>query len=34
MEPGSIVSTNELVLYGLLTGDAFKHGQVKHGAKE
>ena len=32
--PGAIVSTDELVSYGLLTGDGFKHGQVKHGAKE
>jgi transposase len=32
--PGSIVSTDELMSYGLLAGDGFKHGQVKHGAKE
>ena len=34
VEPGSVVSTDELVSYGLLTGDGYKHGQVKHGAKE
>ena len=34
VEPGSIVSTDELYSYGLLTGDGFKHGAVKHGAKE
>ena len=32
--PGSVVSTDELVSYGLLSGDGFKHGVVKHGAKE
>lgn len=26
VEPGSIVSTDELVSYGLLTGDGYKHG--------
>lgn len=31
---GSIVSTDELVSYGLLTGDGYQHGMVKHGAKE
>jgi len=31
VEPGSIVSTDELYSYNLLTGDGFKHGQVKHG---
>jgi transposase len=31
---GAIVSTDELVSYGLLDGDGYKHGQVKHGAKE
>lgn len=31
---GSIVSTDELMSYGLLTGDGYKHGTVKHGAKE
>ena len=34
VEPGSIVSTDELMSYGLLEGDGFKHGTVKHGAKE
>ena len=34
VEAGSIVSTDELYSYGLLTGDGFKHGAVKHGAKE
>ena len=34
VEPGSTVSTDELVSYGLLTGDGYKHGTVKHGAKE
>ncbi len=34
VEPGAVVSTDELVSYGLLTGDGYKHGQVKHGAKE
>lgn len=34
VEPGSIVSTDELMSYGLLEGDGFTHGQVKHGAKE
>ena len=28
---GSIVSTDELMSYGLLTGDGYKHGTVKHG---
>lgn len=32
--PGSIVSTDELMSYGLLTGDGYHHGSVKHGAKE
>ena len=32
--PGSVVSTDELVSYGLLTGDGYTHGTVKHGAKE
>lgn len=31
---GSTVSTDELMSYGLLTGDGYKHGVVKHGAKE
>lgn len=34
VEPGSVVSTDELVSYNLLAGDGFKHGVVKHGAKE
>src|SRR5437868_504669 len=34
VEPGSVVSTDELMSYGLLTGDGFVHGAVKHGAKE
>lgn len=34
VRPGAIVSTDELVSYGLLKGDGFEHGKVKHGAKE
>jgi transposase len=34
VEPGSIVSTDELYSYGLLTPDGYKHGAVKHSAKE
>ncbi|MDQ0510963.1 IS1595 family transposase [Ancylobacter amanitiformis] len=34
VEPGSVVSTDELMSYGLLTGDGYVHGSVKHGAKE
>jgi transposase-like protein len=34
VEPGAVVSTDELMSYGLLTGDGFVHGSVKHGAKE
>jgi transposase len=34
VEPGSVVSTDELMSYGLLTGDGFTHGAVKHGANE
>jgi len=34
VEPGSVVSTDELMSYGLLEGGGFTHGQVKHGAKE
>ncbi len=34
VEPGATVSTDELMSYGLLTGDGFKHGMVKHGAGE
>lgn len=32
--PGSVVSTDELMSYGLLTEDGYVHGAVKHGAKE
>tara|TARA_R110000787_G_scaffold117002_9_gene227490 strand:+ start:1426 stop:2310 length:885 start_codon:yes stop_codon:yes gene_type:complete len=34
VEPGSVVSTDELMSYGLLDGDGYTHGAVKHGAKE
>jgi transposase-like protein len=34
VEPGAVVSTDELMSYGLLAGDGFVHGAVKHGAKE
>ena len=34
VEPGSIVSTDELMSYGLLADDGYQHGQVKHSAKE
>lgn len=34
VEPGAAVSTDELYSYGLLTGDGYRHGAVKHGAKE
>lgn len=34
VELGATVSTDELMSYGLLTGDGFKHGTVKHGAGE
>ena len=34
LERGSIVSTDELMSYGLLEGDGYRHGMVKHGAKE
>jgi transposase len=34
VEKGALVSTDELYSYGLLTGDGYKHGAVKHGAKE
>lgn len=34
VEPGSTVSTDELMSYGLLTGDGYRHGTVRHGAKE
>lgn len=34
VEPGSIVSTDELMSYGLLTSDGYTHGTVQHGKKE
>ena len=34
VEPGSVVSTDELYSYNLLTGDGYSHGAVKHGRKE
>lgn len=34
VKPGSAVSTDELISYGLLEGDGFKHGAVNHGSKE
>lgn len=34
VEGGAIVSTDELVSYGLLEPDGYVHGVVKHGAKE
>lgn len=34
VERGATVSTDELMSYGLLTPDGYKHGAVKHGAKE
>jgi transposase-like protein len=34
VEPGAVVSTDELVSYGLLEGDGYTHGVVKHGAKD
>jgi transposase len=34
VERGATVSTDELYSYGLLEGDGYKHGRVKHGAKE
>lgn len=34
VETGSTVSTDELFSYGLLEGDGYTHGTVKHGAKE
>lgn len=34
VEPGSIVSTDELVSYGLLTEAGYQHSQVKHGEKD
>ena len=34
VEKGSIVSTDELISYGLLSGDGYRHGAVDHGRKE
>ncbi|MBN9788455.1 IS1595 family transposase [Pseudonocardia sp. TMWB2A] len=34
VEAGSVVSTDELYSYNLLTGDGYQHGVVKHGRKE
>lgn len=34
VEKGSVISTDELMSYGLLTGDGYVHGAVKHAAKE
>ena len=34
VEKGSTVSTDELMSYGLLTGDGYQHGQVKHAEKD
>ena len=34
VEPGSTVSTDELMSYGLLTGDGYQHGTVNHSQKE
>lgn len=34
VEEGAIVSTDELYSYGLLEGDGYQHGHVKHGDKE
>ena len=34
VEKGSTVSTDELMSYGLLTPDGFKHGLVKHSEKD
>jgi transposase-like protein/predicted RNA-binding Zn-ribbon protein involved in translation (DUF1610 family) len=34
VEVGSVVSTDELYSYNLLTGDGYTHGAVKHGRKE
>ena len=34
VEKGSIVSTDELLSYGLLTDDGYIHGTVKHGQKQ
>jgi transposase len=34
VELGAIVSTDELMSYGLLTGDGYQHGSVNHSRKE
>lgn len=34
VDSSATVSTDELMSYGLLKGDGYKHGAVKHGAKE
>jgi transposase-like protein len=34
VEPGSTVSTDELISYNLLKGAGYTHGAVKHGAKQ
>jgi transposase-like protein/predicted RNA-binding Zn-ribbon protein involved in translation (DUF1610 family) len=34
VKPGSTVSTDELVSYGLLSGDGYKHGRVNHSEKD
>ena len=34
VEPGSTVSTDELMSDGILASDGYQHGQVKHRAKE
>ena len=34
VEPGAIVSTDELMSYGLLELDGYQHGTVRHGARE
>ena len=34
VEPGATVSTDELYSYGLLEGDGYRHGAVRHGDKE
>lgn len=34
VERGAIVSTDELISYGLLEPEGYRRGSVKHGAKE
>jgi|SRR5580658_154362 transposase len=34
VKPGSMVSTDELMSYGLLAPDGYRHGQVKHAEKD